>query len=249
MLLVLSFIFLSNSFFAIIYVAMGGVIANAQPGSWLDAFFFSVQTMATVGYGVMAPVGPWANLVASIESIYGLLTFALVAGLVFAKFSKPTAKIIFSNTAVITKRNGQDVLLFRMVNERENQILEGNLNVSVMMTEKTLEGDTLRIFHDVPLVRARTPIFALTFTAAHLINEKSPFYEKSAADLEAKEIELIIIFSGVDEVFSQTIYARHSYILDEIQWHHRFADILNVSDNGRRSIDFTKFHLTEPRSY
>jgi len=239
----LGFIISSNAIFATLYEFFGLRIANAN--TWWDYFFFSVQTMATVGYGLMSPIGVAANFVAAIESIYGLMVFGVIAGLVFSKFSRPTAKLIFSEVAVITNRNNQKSLMFRMVNERQSQIIDGRLTVSLLRTEKTLEGDLIRRFVDMPLVREHTPIFALTFTAQHIIDEKSPLFGETPESLRDGEIEIVIVFSGVDEIFSQTIYTRHSYILDELRWGHRFLDILGKLSDGRRVIEYSKFHQTE----
>ena len=243
LLTLLGFIISSNAIFATFYQLLGLHIANAN--TWWDYFFFSVQTMATVGYGLMSPLGVAANLVAAIESIYGLMIFGVIAGLVFSKFSRPTAKLIFSEVAVITNRNNQKSLMFRMVNERQSQIIDGRLTVSLLRTERTLEGDLIRRFVDMPLVREHTPIFALTFTAQHIIDDQSPLFGATPETLKDGEIEIVIVFSGVDEIFSQTIYTRHSYILDELRWGHRFHDILGKLADGRRVIEYSKFHQTE----
>ena len=243
LLTILTFILASNALFATFYEVMDLRIANAN--TWWDHFFFSVQTMATVGYGLMSPVGIAANLVSAVESIYGLMVFGVIAGLVFSKLARPTAKLIFSEVAVVTNRNGQKSLMFRMVNERQSQIIDGRLTVSLLKTERTAEGDVIRRFIDMRLVREHTPIFALTFTAQHIIDENSPLFNETLETLRDGEIEIVIVFSGVDEIFSQTIYTRHSYILDEIRWGHRFQDILGRLPDGRRVIEYPKFHQTE----
>ena len=167
---VIFFIMLSNLIFSGIYYALGSVIENAP--SFVDYFFFSVQTMATVGYGYMRPIGAWANFLSSIEAFFGLLTFAVIAGLIFAKFSKPTAKILFSKIAVLTVRNGKRALMFRMANERNNQIIDASLRAAMMRTEITDEGERIRSFSDLKLARSSAPIFALSFTAVHFIDEE-----------------------------------------------------------------------------
>lgn len=239
---VVTFILVSNLVFASIYYVLGDVIDNAH--SFSDLFFFSIQTMATVGYGYMRPLTSGANFLSSIEAFYGLLTFAVIAGLIFTKFAKPTAKILFSRTAIIANRNGTKALMFRMANERNNQIIEANLRVSMMRTEKTDEGENIRVFYDMKLVRSFAPIFALSFTAVHLIDEESPLFNETPDGLVDQDIEIICTFNGVDEVFSQTVYARHSYILNEIHWEHKFVDIIAITPDGYRSVDYTKFHQT-----
>ncbi len=237
------FIIISNLIFAFVYFELGEVIENAH--NFTDDFFFSVETMATVGYGYMRPIGNMANLMASIEAFFGLLTFAVIAGLIFAKFSKPTAKIMFSKSAIITIRNGRKALMFRMANERNNQIIDANLRASMMRTERTQEGEMIRSFSDMRLVRSSAPIFALSFTAVHFIDEDSPLYGESPESLLDQDIEIVVTFNGVDEVFSQIIYARHSYVLNEIHWEHKFVDVISITPDGFRSLDFTKFHLTQ----
>ena len=185
---VTSFVLISNLFFASVYFAMGNVIDNAH--SFSDYFFFSVQTMATVGYGFMRPLSNWANLVASVEAFYGLLTFAVIAGLIFAKFAKPTAKIMFSKYSIITDRNGQKALMFRMANERNNQIIEANIKLSLMRTERTDEGETIRTFSDMKLSRSFAPVFALSFTAVHYIDEESHFLTKPIPVSSTKILKL-----------------------------------------------------------
>ena len=234
-----------NLLFALGYWAAGDVIENARPGSFLDAYFFSSQTMATVGYGKLHPIGAWANVLASIEAFVGLLGFAVAAGLIFAKFSRPTAKIVFSRTAVVQRRDGQLCLVFRVVNERNNQVLEAGLSATFLCTRVTAEGERLRQMTDMKLVRNRTPVFSLTWTAIHPIDADSPLFEKTPADLQAMAAEVIVAFAGVDDAFSSAIHARHSYLPQELEWGRRFQDLLNREPSGAVVIDYSKFHLTQ----
>lgn len=235
-----------NVIFACLFLLLGNAIENARPGSFFDAFFFSVQTMATIGYGQMRPVGFAANMLTAFEAFFGLLIFAFAAGLVFAKFSRPTAKIAFSNIAIVGRRNGQTCLMFRMINERDNQIVDASLMVMMIRSEVTLEGDRIRTFHEMPLLRNRTPIFTMTWTAVHPLDEKSPLFGVSRAELDRQNIEVVVTFTGIDESFAANVHARHSYTLDEILWDHRFKDILSIGDGGERIIDYTLFHEAEP---
>ncbi len=243
-LMVVGLIMISNLFFALLYWVCGNPIENAN--SFMDVFFFSVQTMATVGYGYMHPVGTIGNLLATVEAFFGLLAFAIAAGLIFAKLSRPTAKVIFSNHAVVTKRNGAPYLMFRMVNERRNQILEANLSLTFNSVETTLEGETIRTFKDMALLRSRTPIFAATWTALHPLDEKSPLVGPTQEQLREREIELIVTFNGIDDTFSQSVMTRHSYVLDEIKWNYRFNDILSRDESGTLIVDFRQFHQSQP---
>lgn len=243
--LVLMFLLFFNCLFSGFYLLAGSVIENARPGSFLDAFFFSVQTMATIGYGYMRPVGIFANSIATVEAFFGLITFALVSGLLFAKLSRPTAKVLFSNVAVITQRNGRPCLMFRLANARGNQILGGSVRVTLLRSEMTQEGELIRAFQDLELLRSYSPVFALTWTVLHFIDDpKSPFFGQTVDTLRAQEVEIVATFAGVDETFSQQVHARHSYVADELRWNQRFEDVLLRDALGRVVIDYGRFHLT-----
>lgn len=236
----------ANMFFATLYWFDRGGVLNAAPGSWWDDFFFSVQTMATVGYGHMAPVSFFTRLVSSVEVFVGLLGIAMATGLMFAKFSVPTSRVIFSRVAVITLRDGVPALSFRMANERVNRIIEAHLNLVLVRNEVKREGENFRRFHDLKLVRGDSPIFALTWTAVHPLDAESPLYGKTPEQLAATGCELLVTRTGIDEAFSQTIHARHSWIASELVWGARFLDVLRGEEDGRRIVDLNRFHATEP---
>lgn len=231
-----------NTLFALAYLAGGDCIANARPGSFADAFFFSVQTMASIGYGAMYPKTEYANMVVVIEALVGLMGLAMGTGLMFARFSRPTAKVLFSKVAVITNYNGKPTLMFRTANERHNQIFEAEMHVSLVRDEVSLEGSVMRRFYDLKLVRNQTPIFALTWTAMHIIDQTSPLYGETEETLHHSNIEIIVILTGMDETVAQTIHTRHSFLAEEILWNQRFVDILVTMPDGKRLIDYTRFH-------
>ncbi|HLO51785.1 MAG TPA: ion channel [Kamptonema sp.] len=237
---------ISNALFALAYLAGGDCIANAQPGEFKDAFFFSVQTMATIGYGAMYPRTSYANIIVAVEALFGLLGVAMVTGLAFARFSRPTARVLFSRIAIITLQNGLPTLMYRTANQRYNQILEAQQRVTLVRDEITAEGQFMRRFYDLHLVRSRTPIFALTWTVMHVIDENSPLYGMTAEDLVTHQVELVVTMTGIDETVSQTIHARHSYVPEEILWNMRFVDILSKAPDGKRSIDYNRFHDVIP---
>jgi inward rectifier potassium channel len=236
----------ANGIFALFYLAQPGAIANARPGSFADAFFFSVQTMSTVGYGGMIPATTWANLVVTAESMVGLMFVALATGLVFARFSRPTARVLFSRVAVIAPHNGAPTLSLRLANQRRNQILEAQVDVALLRDEVTIEGETIRRLHDLKLARRRSPSFAMTFTVTHTIDRDSPLHGATAASLTAENAELVVTVSGVDDTISARVYARTSYLADEILWGHRFVDVIGWTEDGRRAIDYRRFHDTIP---
>jgi inward rectifier potassium channel len=238
-----------NTLFALLYVIDPGGLTNVRPHSFEDAFFFSVQTIATIGYGNMAPADRYTHVVVTIEALTGMLSTALVTGITFAKFARPTSRVLFANNAVITTRDGVPHLMFRMANWRQNMVLEAQLRVVVLVTETTREGETLRRQIELPLVRERTAIFALTFLAMHKIDESSPFYgdgKSAKARLAAMRAEVFLSLSGIDETVGQTIHARHYYELDDIVWNARFADVLSIAADGARTLDYTRFHEVIP---
>ena len=238
----------ANALFALAYLIPGDAISNARPGSFADAFFFSIQTMATIGYGVMAPATFYANLIVTIETGFGLIFLAVATGLVFARFSRPTARVLFSRVAVIAPHNGVQTLSFRAANLRHNQILQAEVGVVLLRDEETREGERIRRFYDLKLARARSPVFAMTFTVMHAIDDDSPLHGATAATLQAQNAELIVTATGIDETMAQPVHVRTSYLPDEILWDHRFADLFGWTEDGRRVIDYRQFHDTVPVS-
>jgi inward rectifier potassium channel len=236
----------TNSLFALVYLAGGDCIANARSGSFKDAFYFSVQTMATIGYGSMYPRNDYANTVVAVQALFGLWGVAMMTGLAFAKFSRPTARVIFSRVAVIAPFNGIPTLMYRTANQRRNQILEAQQRATLIRDEVTAEGELMRRFYDLQLMRSNSPIFALTWTVMHAIDESSPLYDLTAKDLVEQQAEIVITLTGLDETVSQTIHARHSFVASEILWDMRFVDIIARTPDGKRAVDYTRFHEVNP---
>ena len=235
-----------NGLFALAYILGGDCIASPTPGSIADAFFFSVQTMASIGYGAMHPTTVYANWLVVMESFMGLLFIAMATGMIFSRFSLPTARILFSHVAVIAHHNHKPTLMFRTANKRRNRILEAQLWVTLVRDEITAEGEYLRRFHDLQLIRSHTPLFALTWTAMHPIDSNSPLYGETPESLAESRAEIVVTITGIDETMSHTIHARHSFITDEILWNQKFVDILGWTRDGCRAIDFNSFHRVEP---
>lgn len=231
-----------NLAFGVLYLLGDGAIANAKPGSFADAFFFSVQTMATIGYGDMHPQTIYANLLVTLEVLLAMSGLALATGLIFARFSRPTARVMFSAVAAIAPYDGAQTLMFRVANQRRNQIIEAEITVSVLRDERTADGGTMRRFHDLALQRSRTPMFSLTWTVMHVIDRASPLYGATPESLAAGNAEIVVALIGLDGTFAQTVHARHSYIGDEIVWNRRFVDILGRGKDGERIIDYRHFH-------
>jgi len=246
-LLGLAFVYLGlNVLFATLYLRGDNAIANARPGAFSDAFFFSVETLSTIGYGQMSPATLYGNVVMTVEALFGLTLLAVVAGLVFARVSRPTARVIFSKVAVITVYNGVPTLSFRLANERRNQILEAQVSVTLVRDERTPEGEWMRRFYDLQLARQRSPIFAMTFTVMHPIDPASPLWNATAASLAVEAAEIVVTVTGIDETLSQAVHARTSYLAQEVVWGRRFADVFTQTEDGRLAIDYRRFHDTEP---
>src|SRR5450631_41357 len=242
-LLVAAVFVVTNMLFAWLYLAEAGSIDNARPGSFEDDFYFSVQTLATIGYGGMTPVTRYAHVVVALEAIVGILMVALITGITFTRFARPSARVLFSNKVVISPRDGVPHVMFRMANWRRNRIVEARLSAVLLVTERTREGDVMRKQIDLPLVRSKTNVFFLTWSAMHLVDDKSPFYGIDALErLRVQQAELYLGLTGLDETIGQTIHVRKQYTLDDIVPGARFADVLSTSEDGTRIIDYRKFH-------
>jgi inward rectifier potassium channel len=233
-----------NCLFALAFLLDGGV-ENARPGSFADMFFFSVQTMATIGYGKLAPATLIANILMSVEALSGLVSLAVVTGLIFAKFSRPTARVRFTRNVVVSMRDGVPSVMFRMANVRANEIVEAQVHVVFARQERTVEGEDVRRFYDLELARYRNALFALSWTVIHPIGESSPFYGGDLDALAAAKMSLIVSMTGLDETFSQTVHARHEYNFDDIIWGARLVDILERTPSGQ-SINYDRFDDVEP---
>jgi inward rectifier potassium channel len=236
----------TNALFALAYLAGGDGIENARAGNFSDAFFFSIQTMASIGYGAMYPRTDYANALVAIESLVGLMGLAMGTGLMFARFSQPTARVLFSRVAVIAPYDGVPTLMFRTANQRRNQILEAQLRVGLVRDEITKEGQYMRRVHDLKLLRSQNPVFFLTWTVMHPIDEYSPLYGVTAETLAVTETMLVVTLTGIDETVSQMIHARYTFLAQDILWNVRFVDVLLRMANGQRSVDYNRFHDVMP---
>ena len=235
----------ANTLFALLYV-IGGGVENARPGSFADAYFFSVQTMATIGYGKMTPESAFANIVVTFEALVGLVGLALATGLMFSKFSQPRARVIFSRRAVVAMRDGAPSLMVRLANERKTGLVEATVRLVLVRDETTVEGESVRRFHTLPLVRSSNAVFALSWTAIHPIDEKSPLHGETPASLEKSRADLVASLIGMEEATAQTVHARFAWGSADILFGYRFADILVYLPDGRRALDYTRFDDVEP---
>jgi inward rectifier potassium channel len=234
-----------NCVFALAFLVTGGV-AGARPGSFFDMLCFSAQTMGTIGYGAMYPATPAANVVMIVESVTSLIVTAMATGLVFAKFSRSTARVAFSQHAVIGPTNGVPTLMLRVGNERGNYILEATIRVSLVRTERTAEGVLFYRMYDLRLARERSPMMTRSWTVLHFIEGDSPLLGATPESLAKDEVELVVTLSGTDDTSMQPVHARKRYVDGEILWGARHADVLSERGDGTIVMDVRRFHEVVP---
>ena len=230
-----------NALFALAYLYLGGV-TNARARSFWYAFCFSVQTMGTIGYGAMYPTSMAANVVMITESVVSLLVTALATGLVFAKFSRSSARVAFSKHAVVGPMDGVPTLMIRVGNERGNAILEATIRVALMRTEHLKEGTIFYRMTDLVLTRDRSPAMSRSWTVLHPIDDKSPLFRCTPESVARDELEILVNLVGTDDTSLQPVHARRRYLDKEILWGARHADVLSEDDAGNIVMDVRKFH-------
>jgi inward rectifier potassium channel len=234
-----------NALFAIAYLLVGGV-ANVPAGSFADAFFFSVQTMGTIGYGVLTPTSRAANVLVVAESVISLVLTALATGLFFARFSQVRPRLMFSAKAAIGPMDGVQTLMMRIGNERRGNIVGTDFRLSFTRTTKTREGVTIYQLVELPLVRARAPALSRAWQILHRIVEGSPLYGFDDDKLKEVEGELQLEVVGVDDTSLQPVHARHTWFANQVAWGARLADVLSDLPNGDMQLDLRNFHEVVP---
>ena len=235
-----------NALFALLYGLAPGGIANHNPAGFAGAFYFSVETFATVGYGDMHPATPLAHIIATLEIFTGMSFVALFTGIMFARFSRPRARILFADHPVVGPFNGKQTLAIRAANARQNVIVDARARLRMLRTEYSLEGDMLRRLHDLPLLREQHPMFVIGWNMMHVIDEKSPLWGLTPADLERDGVGFVLTIDGTDETTSQPMQSRFSYSHDSIRWGHRYEDLLSTDEDGVDHLNYTQFHKTRP---
>ncbi len=243
-----------NGCFAIFYEACGpGALVNTLNTGintpFLKAFFFSIHTSATIGYGSTVPVGLASNILVALESVVSLLGLAVVTGLVFARFSRPVADILFSQNAVMSWIGNNRAFEFRIINTRNNQIIDLHVRLLVSRFETNASGTAVRRYYPLNLERESVVFFPLSWTIVHIVDQNSPLYGLTQDELCASGAEFLILLTGMDETFSQVVNARSSYRASEIIWDAKFTDIFLYDPEGRMAgIDMKRFHDTAPFS-
>ena len=235
-----------NLIFAGLYTLGDKPIANTPNDGLIWLIYFSIETLATVGYGDMHPQTHWGHAIATAEIFTGLSFLAVYTGLIFARFSRPTARFMFARHAVIGPEDGKQALMIRIANERQNAISGATARLWLARNERNSLGVERRRFIELPLQRAENPIFALSWTLFHEINVKSPLHRVTHDRLIDSEASVILTVTGVDDQSGMNLHARHTYAANQIKWQHRFADILERTADGQVLIDYSKLHDVQP---
>jgi inward rectifier potassium channel len=241
-----AFFFLFDLLFGFLYYLVPGCVADLNPPGFAGDFFFSVETLATVGYGEMHPASFYGHSVAMIEIFVGLMSLALITGLMFARFSRPQARFLFTKNAVVRPVDGKQTLMFRAANERQNVVQDASARLHMLRDEVTQEGYHFRRIVDLPLQRSQHPMFSLGWTIMHVIDAASPLSRETAESLLGRRATFVLTLSGTDENTGQTLMARNDYSSADIRWNSSFHDILEEDPDGTLHVDYSKFHDIEP---
>ncbi len=233
-----------NAVFAFFYWIGNQPISNVPGGAYIDYLYFSIETLSTAGYGDMHPQTHYGHFIATVELFTGIFSMSLMTGLIFARFSRPNARLLFADHPVISSHDGKPTFMVRFANERHNIIGNATARLWLLKNVVSMEGRPLRRFYELPLVRNEHPALALSWTLYHVLDEESPLYGLTADDLDAAKVSLIVVVSGYDVVAAQTVHARRSYDHSDIRFGQRYADIIGTSEDGRIRIDYGRFHET-----
>jgi inward rectifier potassium channel len=235
-----------NLVFAFLYFLGPGGVANTRPGSFSDVFFFSIETLATVGYGVMAPATLYGHIVSAAEIVTGTAFTAIVTGLLFVRFSRPKAKILYADDAVIATREGKPTLMLRLANGRMSIMSNANARLFVLLAERTAEGAFFRRIHDLRLMQSRLPLFIMPWTLLHVIDESSPLYGYDAETLTTTGARLFLTIEARDQALAALVQDMKDYPADRIRFGMRFANAVILDEAGRATADLTRISLLEP---
>ena len=233
-----------NAVFAAFYWIGNQPISNVPGGAYIDYLYFSIETLSTAGYGDMHPHTHYGHLIATVELFTGIFSMSLMTGLIFARFSRPNARLLFADNPVISSHEGVPTLMVRLANERHNIISNASARLWLFRNGVSVEGQSFRRFYELPLSRNESPALALSWTLYHALDEESPLYGLSADDLEASRASLVVVVSGYDVIAAQAVHAQKSYNHPDIRFGHCYADILGTSEDGRLRMDYGRFHET-----
>lgn len=234
-----------NLLFALLYLAQPGCIANLPPGSLSYAFFFSLETLATVGYGEMAPVTSYGHIVAAVEIFLGMAVVAVLTGLLFVRFSRPKAKILFAEQAVIGRHEGKRTLMIRVANGRMTSMSSASAELGALIARES-EGQIYRGIQDLKLVRHRLPLFSLTWTLMHVIDEDSPISDYDAQRFAEEDVRLFLTVKAIDDSLGSEVRSIQGYDHRAVLFDARYADAVSRDEEGRTIADLSRLSLTEP---
>jgi inward rectifier potassium channel len=237
-----------NLLFAVLYSLGRNSIAGLTSHSFLDSFFFSVQTLATVGYGHMYPQTIYGHVITTIEIMIGVFLLAVMTGLIFVRFSRPIARVVFSRSIVITPLNGRPTLMVRIGNENHHSLVEAEFRIMLSRDEPLLEGGDFRYFHNLKLQFDRLTVFPAALTLRHTIDEKSPLFEATPESLESSRVLFFVSVVGIDPVIAAAVQTQKDYTWRDIRFGERFVEIYTEHGGGRLTVDYGRIHETEPAS-
>jgi len=244
-LIALGYLFLHLVFAGLYWLDAHGISGVSGPAtSFIEAFFFSVHTLGSIGYGALYPSTFFTNLVVTLESFVGLILIALITGSTFSRFSKSTARILFSEAVTVHDYDGQPTMMFRVANERRKTILEARIQAYLAIDERTSEGHRMRRLHPLTLNSDRSPLFLLTWTVMHPIDQHSPLHGRTPRELAASGADIVVSFSGIDETLERPIHAHHNYPISQVLFGQGFVDMMHEADGEGQSIDFANFNRT-----
>jgi len=236
---------LLNAIFAFVYWLGDDPVANVPQGSYIYDLYFSIETISTVGYGDLHPQTHYGHIVASVEMFTGLFYAGVLTGLIFARFSRPRARVLFADKMVVTNHEGHRTLMIRMANERQNTISNASAKLWIIRAANE-DGRYFRAIYKLPLLRRESPVFMLSWTIFHRIDESSPMFNLTSEDFARLNAAFVIIIDGFDESSAQIVRARRGYTHADLRFDERYVDILSSSEDGELTLDYRKFHHTEP---
>ncbi len=241
-----SYLFI-NVTFALLYVAGSGDIAEMPPGSFGSAFFFSVETLATVGYGHMYPATTYGHCVATAEIMVGMFGLAVVTGLIFVRFSRPTARFEYSRSLVVSNFDGKPALMLRVANLRHQAMVEAEFRLMLMRNEAVAEGEVIRRFHELKMLMPYLTLFPAALTLRHVVDEHSPLHGTLTPEaLESGDCRFVASIVCVDTVIPAPVQSQQDYSWREVRFGHRFSEIWHDAADGRMTVDYGRLHDTEP---
>ncbi len=235
-----------NTFFACLYCLGGACVDGMPPGSFPDAFFFSVETLATVGYGHMYPVTVYGHLVATAEIMVGMFGTAVMTGLIFVRFARPASRLIFSRVLVVSNFDGQPALMLRVANARRQSMVKAEFRLMLARHEPTLEDPTMYRFHHLPLQINHMVVFPAAITIRHLIDERSPLRGATAESIASTGTRFMASVECMDKVLQSPVQSEQVYDARDVRFGEQFVEIYGDADSGPRSVDYGRLHDTEP---